>query len=376
MILKSFIVSRDDTLPKEATIAQAVSKMNSNGLHYIILMQSNKPVAIVTERDILHALNGGSLHVNSEALQIGTKSLIKANGNRSIDYALGLMIDHKLRRIVVTDGDGNYLGVAEQEAIIYHFESEAFRTKMKLNEFLHTASKAYTIDQNASVEDAISIMNMNEIGSVLVCENGKPVTILTETDILRHSCEEDLKKRPCKDLTQKPLVFFDLSQTVENVLDQMRKHEIRRIAMYDKQNDTYFVMTTRDILRNLQGSYSLFLEKKLYASRLLFDQMEEMMVEVLDLEDSCVVSWANGAARSTLGLSVDDEICDYLPAQLWKATLRAFRNGRVHVEENVTLGLKMYRYSASETCVLGTRVIKLLFSDISTIHQPNIVLNH
>jgi len=375
MILKSFIASNDDALTIEATIGQAVDTMNSHGLHYIILLEKNKPHCIITERDILKALNDGKFSVDSSAVLIGTSDLIKANGGRSIEYALGLMIDHNLRRIIVVDNRGDYLGVVEQEAIIYHFESEAFRTQMKLQEFLRSASKAHTVDENAKIKEAIALMSEKEIGSVLVCENGKPTGILTESDILRHSRKASLGSLTCKELIHKPLILFDFFETVESALECMREKQIRRIAMHDKQNDIYFVMTSRDILRNLQGNYSVFLEKKLYASRLLFDQMEELMVEVLDLEDSYVVGWANEAAKKALGLNVDDGIEVYLPGKLWKATMDAFNTGKSHVEENVNLGFKTYRYSASETYILGTRVIKLLFSDISTIYQLNTELN-
>jgi diguanylate cyclase (GGDEF)-like protein/PAS domain S-box-containing protein len=374
MILKSFITSHNDTLSTEATISQAVAAMNSNGLHYIILLDGSKPHFIVTERDILRALNNGHFSKESQAVLIGSGDLIKANGNRSIEYALGLMLDNHLRRIIVIDNQGNYLGVVEQETIIYHFESEAFRTRMKLNEFLHSASRAYVIDQNAQIKEAISLMGKNEIGSVLVCEDNKPIGILTESDILRNACEVNLGDLTCKELMHTPLVFFDLYQTVESVLEQMREHQIRRVAIYDKQNDLYFVMTSRDILRNIQGNYSAFLEKKLYASRLLFDQMEELMIEVLDLKDSYVICWANEAAKATLGLSVDDGIEAYLPPRLWEVAMEAFKDGRTHVEDNISIKEKTYRFSASETYVLGTRVIKLLFSDISTIYKLNMEL--
>jgi diguanylate cyclase (GGDEF)-like protein/PAS domain S-box-containing protein len=375
MILKSFIASCDDTLPISATVEQAIEAMNNQRLNYVVLIEENKPCAIVTERDILNAFHNGELHVEIEAKNIGTMHPIKANGERSIDYALSLMIDHQLRRIIVVDNYGNYLGVVQQETIIYHFEPEAFSTKMKLQEFLHKTTKALTVDQECTIKEATTIMSANRIGSVLVCKESEPIGILTESDILRNASNEKLAKLTCKELMTKPLVFFDLQEDVKTVLEQMQSRRIRRIAIHDSQKNNYFIATTRDILRNLQGGYSAFLEKKLYASRMLFDQMEELMIEVLVLEDSYVVGWANGAAKKALGLSVDDDIKMHLPQDLWNATLSAFDDGKTHVEDSVDIGEKTFRYSASEVNILSTRVIKLLFSDISTIHQLNVELN-
>jgi diguanylate cyclase (GGDEF)-like protein/PAS domain S-box-containing protein len=375
MLLKSFVISREDWLPKEATISQAIEKMNSNNLRYVVLVDGKKPISIITERDILHAIYGHLLNPKQQAKAIGAKSLIKANKERTIDYALGLMLDYGLRRLVVIDNDGKYFGVIEQEEIIHHFESEAFRSQTKLYDLLQSASIAKTIDEDAQIKEAIAVMVENKIGSILVCKKNQPFGIITESDILRHSFNANLKELTCKQLAQEPLIHFNISQTVEDVLKKTKEMGIRRIAVYDGQNDNYMIITTRDILRNLQGNYSLFLEKKIYASRLLFDQMSDIMIEVLSLNSGYIVGWANQAAKDTFNISVDDSIDQYLPHKLWEKTIKAFNDGKTSVEEVVNFQQKAYRYNATKTDVLGTEVIKLLLSDISSIYQLNLMLS-
>ncbi len=375
MVLKNFITPRNDFINCGLSVAEIILVMNERAINYIVLLQEGKPCGIITERDILRLLSQKNYKMKAAACTICSRKIIKTKGNRTIEYALGLMVDERLRRIVVVDDDNKYLGVIEQEEIIYQFESEVFSTSAKLEDFLHIASKALVLEPNVTIEDAIEIMNFRNIGSVLVGEKGIPEGIVTESDILHNAQNPNLDKLLLKNLMQIPLIFFEASETVEKTLSVMQKENIRRIAIHNERNNSYFVMTTRDVLRNLQGSYSNFLEKKLQASRTAYNQMNELLVEVIDLGNLYVVGWANECAKKELGISVDDSIEKYLPPTLWKETIKAFDLGSKNVEEYINIGKKTYRFSASFSFTSGCKIIKLLFSDISEIHQLNLKLS-
>jgi diguanylate cyclase (GGDEF)-like protein/PAS domain S-box-containing protein len=374
MILKNFLQPKDDTVDCGKSVSEIIALMNTRHINYMVMLQEKKPYGIITERDILHLLHEKNT-MTALACSICSRELIKANGNRSLEYALGLMVDQKLRRIVVVDSQGEYLGTVSQEEIIYQFESDIFRASTKLNDFLHIASKAVILAPEANLQEAIETMSARNIGSVLVGEQkGEPKGIVTESDILHLAQSPDVFTTPLANVMHQPLIFFQIDVEIEHVLEVIKKEHIRRIAIQDRAQGEYYVMTTRDILRNLQGSYSNFLEKKLQSSRMMYDQMNELMVEVLDLGDAHVIGWVNERAKRELGVQIDDEVAKFLPQNLWKETLRVFSDGSHHVEEYISINHKTYRYSASYSMILGTKVIKLLLSDISAIHRLNLEL--
>ena len=47
------------------------------------------------------------------------------------------------------------------------------------------------------------------------------------------------------------------------VLVVILKNEIRRAVIFNKKENEYFIITSKDILNNIKGNYNLFLEKKL-----------------------------------------------------------------------------------------------------------------
>ena len=45
--------------------------------------------------------------------------------------------------------------------------------------------KVITVQENASLKEAITIMNKHELGCLIVCKNQRPVGIITERDLLK-----------------------------------------------------------------------------------------------------------------------------------------------------------------------------------------------
>jgi diguanylate cyclase (GGDEF)-like protein/PAS domain S-box-containing protein len=373
MILKNFIKSKEDWVECGQSVGEIIALMNTRRVNHMVMLQQNKPYGIITERDVLRLLHKKQT-MAALACSLCTRELIKANGNRSLEYALGLMVDHKLRRIVVVGDQGEYLGTVSQEEIIFQFEADIFKASTKLYDFLHIASEAIVLREDQTLEEAVAVMARHNIGSVLVGEKKDPQGIITESDVLRLAQDEHVFKAPLGTLMHQPLVFFESHAEIDRVLEAIKEQHIRRIAIFDKVQSVYYVMTTRDILRNLQGSYSNFLEKKLQSNRLMYNQMNELLIEILDLGDAYVIGWLNERAKQELGLQIDDEAKTFLPKTLWDETLRVFEQGNRHVEEYITLNHKTYRFSASCSVILGTKVIKLLLSDISAIHRLNLEL--
>ncbi|MCB9096911.1 MAG: hypothetical protein H6630_04720 [Arcobacter sp.] len=53
------------------------------------------------------------------------------------------MLNHKIRRIIVTDNENNYIGSILQEKIIYEFEQDIFKTNIKAIDLVKTNKKQF-----------------------------------------------------------------------------------------------------------------------------------------------------------------------------------------------------------------------------------------
>ena len=102
-------------------------------------------------------------------------------------------------------------------------------------------------DREHSIKSAIRKMVKNNIGSIVGTENGTPVGIVTERDVLKNIGYGRLNpENPVGTIMSKPLITIDLNSTIAEAADLMKKHKIRRILV--KDNEKFVgIITQRDL---------------------------------------------------------------------------------------------------------------------------------
>lgn len=89
------------------------------------------------------------------------------------------------------------------------------------------------IDADATVHDAVKIMNEHEIGCLIVVLKGKPVGIITERDMLKRVLAEskDPEKIKVSDVMSAPLILGRPGMEVENAVKLMFKTKIKKLPV-------------------------------------------------------------------------------------------------------------------------------------------------
>jgi CBS domain-containing protein len=127
----SSFMTKDVKTETEDQNIQAVCKiMNENEIGSVVIVEnlqgsSNKPVGIITERDIVRIVGSLKMELLREPLrQLVSKPLITISSNSSIKDALRTMQFKNIRRlpIVEKEGDNNLVGIIT--------EKDVFRTIM------------------------------------------------------------------------------------------------------------------------------------------------------------------------------------------------------------------------------------------------------
>ena len=92
-----------------------------------------------------------------------------------------------------------------------------------------------TVDENASVKEAVEIMNEFQIGSIIVLEKGKTKGIVTERDFLRRVIAEakDVKNTGVKEIITTPLVVVEPGTDLEEAVKLMFQSKIKKLAVVD-----------------------------------------------------------------------------------------------------------------------------------------------
>jgi len=106
------------------------------------------------------------------------------------------------------------------------------------------------IDSDDTILNAAKLMKKKKIGNVLVIENGQPIGILTESDIIKKVIAVDKNARDVitKEVMSTPIIVIDPYKTLENAMNIMGKCNIRRLPVVENE-EFIGIITQKDILR-------------------------------------------------------------------------------------------------------------------------------
>jgi CBS domain-containing protein len=112
------------------------------------------------------------------------------------------------------------------------------------------ARNVKTVRTDDSVIDAVVKMNKFRIGSVIVTNNGRPVGIITERNILQRIVEPRLDPGSvrAKDVMSSPLITVDTNTAVEEAAQIMARKGIKKLPVVEGDK-VVGIVSTSDIVR-------------------------------------------------------------------------------------------------------------------------------
>jgi len=96
-----------------------------------------------------------------------------------------------------------------------------------------------TIEESSSIQDAAKRMRDTNVSSLVVVDRGgKPRGIVTERDIVRKACVNDVStsKVANKEVMSSRLITIDPDSSASTAVDIMLRNNIRHLLVVDKDN--------------------------------------------------------------------------------------------------------------------------------------------
>ncbi|HEX5186172.1 MAG TPA: CBS domain-containing protein [Nitrososphaeraceae archaeon] len=120
-VMNKSIISVD----KDDTIRIAVNKMVHGEIGAVIVTEKDKPVGILTERDILKFIAKENMDLDNKKVEnIMSTPLISVDSSSSLEEAAGVMLTNNIRRLIIKEKD-KYVGIISQR------ELQRFITELK-----------------------------------------------------------------------------------------------------------------------------------------------------------------------------------------------------------------------------------------------------
>lgn len=109
---------------EDATIRQAADALVTGGVGALVFGEGDRPVALLSERDVVRAIAEGRDPATAAALDIATTDLIWCDSSATVDEVAEEMMENYIRHVLVEE-DGVLIGIVSARDLLGIYSSEA-----------------------------------------------------------------------------------------------------------------------------------------------------------------------------------------------------------------------------------------------------------
>ena len=116
------------TISKDMTVSQALSDMARESLSCLVIAQDDRPVGILTERDVARLLVDRGDVWQLKVEEVMSSPVQTLSQQTPVHEAAKIMQQEKIRRVVVVDEDGKIVGLTTQSDIVKGLQGKYIET--------------------------------------------------------------------------------------------------------------------------------------------------------------------------------------------------------------------------------------------------------
>ncbi|GEM_PF-2306347 len=252
--LGDIISSETCIVSLERSLSDAIDLMQQQGISSIIVAEQNKPIGILTERDIVRIaynnLNPEEFSINQQM----SSPVIKAPLTMDFHDAYQLLIDHEIRHLVVVDQDGNLVGSVSENEIRKNLGFEYFVGLKQTIDIMTT--DVITLRPDDNVADAVALMYESGTDCAVVEVDGMPGGIITERDIVvMVQQRKKMSTLPLREVMASPVRTYPIRNSAGHASEVMNNLGIRRLVVTGADGKIKGLITQHDILKGLSRKF-------------------------------------------------------------------------------------------------------------------------
>lgn len=235
-----------------ASVFEVMQMMVAEDVGRIIITDDDVPVGIFTEKDVVKRVVGARMDTKKSPIKkVMTTPLRAVREETHIIDAFGKMYRGKYRHLLVRGRRGKIIGIISMRRIL-NLAVELGQGLSETRTLGEIATQsAVTVDQAATVNETVQLMNKKNVTAVIVTTGAKPVGIFTERDVLKRVATKaiDAKTAPIKQVMTAPLISMPHTTLVGDVLLEMSHRDIRNMPVRDAKGNLVGLVAMPEILQ-------------------------------------------------------------------------------------------------------------------------------
>jgi CBS domain-containing protein len=176
------IIKKAITVPKKTTLLDLRSMLLRYRISRIIVSENEKPLGIVTEKDLIKSIYLGNKPIeNTRVSEIMIKRLVTASEDSTIHDCARLMMDNKISSVIILKKDGKLAGIVTKTDLTSVFLTHAI-SSLPISKIM--TRHVTTVKPADSLLYVENVLVKNRLSRVVVERNRKPVGIITHRDFI------------------------------------------------------------------------------------------------------------------------------------------------------------------------------------------------
>ncbi|MDD2265512.1 EAL domain-containing protein [Sulfuricurvum sp.] len=364
MLLSDLVTYKNDCISIDSTLNDAIDRMGQEGISHVIVVENDSAIGILTLKNIIEFYRNGT-DGDIKAIDVASYPVLSIHNDRPVEMAIELMIDYDVRRLVLIDEKENYISTLLQSDILTYYENKV-HTAQEVFQCLNRRNRAVSVHHDASILEAINLLQSENRDVLIVLENNTPVGIVTEQDVLELAYREISSSEPIARYMHFPIITVEMNEKVHDAIDMMRERGVHHLMVKGRENDMY-LLSEKDLVLNYNTALEVKLESKLRDTKATYNLLGLAFCEIIDLGEQQIIKWLNAEAMMTFQVKIDDCVSKMFPDKIWQTLLLTLRTQGGVDKEKIEINDRVYEVTLIEAEVNNQPIMKLFLNDISEL---------
>ena len=302
--LKSILSPDVISVTPETPLSEALSILSEKKISCVLVVENNKPVGILTERDVVTIASGTKNITKMKLTEVMSSPVITVASGLDLLNGYAVLREGKIRHLIVTNEQGTIEGVVSLTDIID--ELGAILTDNR-SVFEIMTRNIVTSKPDDTIHEISRKMTENSISCIIIEDDSKPFGIITERDIARVFLSRvDVSAERVNNWMSSPIHMINSNMSMPEALGLMSQKKHRRLIVHDNNKKTIGIVTQSDIVKGmLESKYLRGLRESLKKQKFALHESEERYQKLF-------TNMLNGFALHEIVLNEDDKPIDYI----------------------------------------------------------------
>ncbi len=266
------------TVAPETPVSDALAIMEEQKISSLVVARDLVPLGVFTERALIQLRVGGAIDYSWPIHRVMSAPPLTAPVSMDYREAYQLLLNHRIRHLVVVDDEGLLVGIVTGTDFLSHLGLEYFMEFKNVGQVM--MADVLTLPPSAPAFTAMRMMHDRRVSSLVIGEDGFPRGIVTERDLLRLIRDRiPLEKIKLAEVMSSPVhtIFSDISS--HRAARVLLEKGVRRLVVINPDGRFVGIITETDLIKGLRTSYTDHLKEVISQQARQLQEARRQMAE-------------------------------------------------------------------------------------------------